>query len=366
MVSEEEIVKSNSSINKYDTWRDSFLAIQGLFYFAQGAGFVAILMIALYFQREFGVSDVDAIGYQGIFMIPWYIKIIFGVISDKYGHPKFGRRRPYILLAGILGLFAWIAFASLKTFSSLNIIFALLIAGSVAIADTVFDSLGVDITPPNRRSYMQGIGWGMRGLGGCLSGFVFGSIVANASWAIAYYIFGSVMVLGCFATLFVKEPKNREGKIPNLDIKYKEVFHEFKKKSTLTCTLFNIIGGAGLAIVSVFSTFLNVKLDISIEDVGLCFSLFALGQFVGAMIGGYLGGKFKLKNVFIGSSSLYIILIISLLLDPFKITQINLVYTIIAILGAINGGYEATQMRFSMEFSVGRLSGTMYSWYNSM
>ena len=43
-----------------------------------------------------------------------------------------------------------------------------------------------------------------------------------------------------------------------------------------------------------------------------------------------------------------------------------MVYLIIGIIGAINGGYEATQMRIGMEYSQGPIAGSLYNWYMSI
>ena len=346
-------------------WKEWYLVIQGFFYFVQGGAFAAIMMMVVFLQDQLGVESTDAIKYQSLIMLPWFIKIIFGFVSDKFPIRNFGKRRPYILLAGIFGLIGWFTFANFTVFSEWVIITGILTAGSVAIADTVFDSMGVDLAPPNRRSAMQGVGWGFRGLGGFISGMTFGIIVERASWSTGYMIFGGLMVLGCFATLLVKEPRDENGKIIISDIKISEIRKEFSLKTTWITTLFNIFGGAALAVVAVLSDFLyNSPLHISIENLGMTFSMFSLGQFIGAITAGYIGHKFRPNWILLITSLLYVGMISFFLTDPFT-TLIN-AYTIIAILGAINGGYEATQMRISMEFSVGKLSGTMFSFYNSM
>ncbi|MHA1717938.1 MAG: MFS transporter [Promethearchaeota archaeon] len=355
----------NGFNNEGKYWKEWYLVIQGIFYFAQGGAFAAIMMMVVFLQDHLGVESVKAIGYQSLIMSPWYIKIIFGFISDKFPIKNFGKRRPYILLAGIFGLVGWFTLANFKTFNGWVIITGILTAGSVAIADTVFDSMGVDLAPPNRRSAMQGVGWGLRGLGGFLSGMTFGIIVSKAGWSAGYMIFGGIMVLGCFATLLVKEPRDETNKIIINELKLSDVGKEFSKMTTWITTLFNIIGGAALAVVVVLSDFLyNSPLHISIENLGMTFSLFSLGQFIGAITAGYIGHKFQPKWILLISSLLYVGMIAFFLTNPFK--TISSAYIIIAVLGAINGSYEATQMRISMEYSVGKMSGTMFSFYNSM
>ena len=347
----------------YSHWKDWYLGIQSIFYFAQGAAFTGVILIPVFLQNQLGLTAEDAIGAQSMIMIPWYIKIIFGLTSDNYPIGRFGRRKPYILIAGIMGVVGWFVFGNLSKYSSAVIITGILMTGSVAVADTVFDSLGVDIVPPHRRGHLQGFGWGFRGLGGALSGYLLGVIISDLGWSRAYMILGGLMTLGCFATLLVYEPKTIAGR--EIDkISFADLKNEFKKPNTWLISLFNILGGIGIGIIMVISTYLNDEFGVEIEGLGLGVSYFAIGQFAGALVIGYLGQKFPLKIVLTSTVLAYVGLIAGLLGLDF--TSQDRLFAVIGILGAINGGFEATQMRISMEFSVGPLSGTMYGWYNSM
>ena len=102
----------------YDVWRDYYLAIQGFFYLAQGIAMGAILFFPN-FLRSLGATDSQSIIFQAIVWIPWYLKIFFGILSDNYPVKSFGRRKPYIFLAGILGVIGWATIPLFKTFSPL-------------------------------------------------------------------------------------------------------------------------------------------------------------------------------------------------------------------------------------------------------
>ena len=74
----------------YKSWKDYFLGLQGLFYFAQG-----IAMGGLFFITQFlaflGASPLQRIIFQAIVWLPWYLKFIFGMISDNIPIAKWGR-----------------------------------------------------------------------------------------------------------------------------------------------------------------------------------------------------------------------------------------------------------------------------------
>ena len=70
------------------------------------------------------------------------------------------------------------------------------------------------------------------------------------------------------------------------------------------------------------------------------------------------------KPVFTVNVMAYAALIISTLILPFH--NVTIVYIFLVIFGLFNGGFEAGQMRLSMENSVGPLAGTLYGWFMSM
>jgi len=166
--------------------------------------------------------------------------------------------------------------------------------------------------------------------------------------------------VGCLLSLLMKEPSN-----PPI-VKGVHFWKEFSKGTTWWITLFNILGGMGLSIILVMTTFLNNELGIAVEGIGIGVTFFAIGQFVGSIMFGILGQKLKLDRVLIVNAILYVGLITSFLLFNFFTMRTNFIYNLLALLGLINGGYEVCQMRVSMEYSVGKTAGTLYNWYNSM
>jgi MFS family permease len=346
-----------------ETWREWFLAIQGFFYFAQGAAFAAILLIPVILINEYGIADETALTYQSIIMIPWYIKLLYGLLSDNVSFKKLGRRKPYILIAGVLGLVGWFVLPSFKTFNAGFLVIGILLSLSIALSDAVIDSIAVDITPKKRRGWMQGVGWGGRGAGTAVTGLIFFFILDKVPWGVAFYIAGALIVLGCVLALFYQEPEILSQEELG-SVKWDNYKVAFKDKKMWITTLFMILSGAGIAIISTFTTFLNQTTTIDLNSIGLGTTFFALGQFVGALIIGGLGDLLPLTPVLFLNTAFYIVGIMLLIVIPYN--NLIIIYLIVGIIGAINGGYEATQMRIGMEYSQGPIAGSMYNWYMSM
>jgi hypothetical protein len=86
-------------------------------------------------------------------------------------------------------------------------------------------------------------------------------------------------------------------------------------------------------------------------------------MFIGAMLMGALGEYLPLMIVYVVNTVFYVAIIVGLIfVAPQDAAGF---YVFLGGIGAINGGYEATQMRIGMEHSQGPIGGTLYNWYMS-
>ena len=93
-------------------------------YFVQGILGLARLAVSFFLKDDLAFTPAQVAALTGIAAIPWIIKPVFGFLSD--GLPVFGyRRRPYLILSGILGTLSWIALATVVN-SSLTATLAIL------------------------------------------------------------------------------------------------------------------------------------------------------------------------------------------------------------------------------------------------
>jgi len=250
------------------------------------------------------------------------------------------------------------------SFNWLFIIVGILVSLCVAISDAILDSLAVDITPQKRRGTMQGVGWGGRGLGMAIAGYFLGIVIANdkLGWRVGIYIPGALIIIACFVLLFFPEPKQDTGE-KAVSFKKEGYAQALKNKYTWIVTTFMLLSGTGITVVSVLSSFLKGATNLEIEGIGLGVTIFALGMFVGTSIIGVLEDHLPLFPILVASTVVYGGLIGLMFLIPSL--GIYTVYAIVVAIGAINGGYEATQMRIGMEHSVGPVAGSLYNWYMS-
>jgi hypothetical protein len=89
----------------------SELAAILLVYFVQGILGLARLAVSFFLKDDLGLTPAEVAALSGIATLPWTVKPLFGLLSD--GLPIFGyRRRPYLVLSGLLGAGAWLALAT--------------------------------------------------------------------------------------------------------------------------------------------------------------------------------------------------------------------------------------------------------------
>ena len=83
-------------------------------YFVQGILGLARLAVSFFLKDDLGLTPAEVAALTGITAIPWIIKPLFGFMSD--GLPIFCyRRRPYLILSGLLGSASWLALAYFVT-----------------------------------------------------------------------------------------------------------------------------------------------------------------------------------------------------------------------------------------------------------
>ncbi|MFX0211742.1 MAG: MFS transporter [Candidatus Hodarchaeota archaeon] len=353
---------TENSTDQYNVWRDYYLIIQGLFYLAQGVSMGALLFFTE-FLNYLDVPKFERILFQAIIAFPWYLKIIFGVLSDNVKIRNYGRRKPYIFIAGIFGVIGWLTIPLFTEFNPILLFFGILASLATAMSDAVIDALAVDITPPIRRGAMQGVSWGSRGLGIGISAVVIGMLAEEELWFYVYAVPGIGVSLACFLVLLFQENPLAPDFKP---VPIKKYINELKPEKVQLCMAFQILSGAGIAITAIIETFLREETDYSETDIGRVIAMFAVGMFIGAAVFGLLGDQISVRITLPVTTALYTAAIISVFL--FDIEEFIAAALFFGLIGLMNGGYEATQMRIGMDIASTSesLEGTMYNLFNSI
>ncbi|MEH2203788.1 MAG: folate/biopterin family MFS transporter [Nostoc sp.] len=148
-------------------------------YFVQGILGLSRLAISFFLKDELLLSPVQVSALLGIVLLPWMIKPVFGFISD--GLPIFGyRRRPYLILSGILGTASWVSLATIVHTSWAATLAIACGSLSVAMSDVIVDSLVVERARGESQAKagsLQSLCWGASAIGGLITAYCSGLLL---------------------------------------------------------------------------------------------------------------------------------------------------------------------------------------------
>jgi len=147
-----------------------------LVYFVQGVLSLARLAISFFLKDDLGLSPAQVAALTGVAALPWIIKPVWGFISD--GLPILGyRRRPYLIVSGLMGTLAWALLATVVDSASAATGAIALSSLSVAISDVIADSIVVERARTESTSQvgsLQSLCWGTSAIGGLITAYLSG------------------------------------------------------------------------------------------------------------------------------------------------------------------------------------------------
>lgn len=166
-------------------------------YFVQGILGLARLAVSFFLKDELLLSPAQVSALLGIVALPWIIKPVFGFISD--GLPIFGyRRRPYLILSGILGTVSWISLATIVHSTWAATLAIALGSLSVAVSDVIVDSLVVErarVESQGAAGSLQSLCWGASALGGLITAYFSGMLLEHFTTRTVFLITASFPLL---------------------------------------------------------------------------------------------------------------------------------------------------------------------------
>lgn len=182
-------------------------------YFVQGILGLARLAVSFFLKDELGLSPAEVSALFGIVALPWVIKPVFGFISD--GLPVFGyRRRPYLILSGLLGTLSWICLGTVVNSSWSATIAIACSSLSVAVSDVIVDSLVVErarVESQEKAGSLQSLCWGASAVGGLLTAYLSGLLLEHFSNHTVFLITAAFpLIVSAVAWLIAESPIVRE------------------------------------------------------------------------------------------------------------------------------------------------------------
>ncbi|MEH1949437.1 MAG: folate/biopterin family MFS transporter [Nostoc sp.] len=187
-------------------------------YFVQGILGLSRLAVSFFLKDELMLSPVQVSALLGIVFLPWMIKPVFGFISD--GLPIFGyRRRPYLILSGILGTASWASLATIVHTSWAATLAIALSSLSVAMSDVIVDSLVVERARDESQAKagsLQSLCWGASAIGGLITAYSSGLLLQYFTTRTVFGITALFpLIVSGVAWLIAESPVNQDAQDSN-------------------------------------------------------------------------------------------------------------------------------------------------------
>lgn len=332
------------------------LALFGAVYFVEGAVLTYFSAFNVLYLRSFDLS-FSLIGIVGgITLIPFILKILIGLLSDRVNLFKMGHRKPYIVLGLILQSLAFLLIPAVAPNSQFSLYLTLMILAALGMStyDTTTDGLSIDTTPAEDRGLVQGLMVGGRALSAVLTAALMGIFSERGQWSLNFYMIALLGLLTLALALFVQEKKERA---PEMQFS-RAAFSAFKDKSLLLFLVLGVVYPLALyGAQGMVGAFLNEGLGISLQTVGLYTSVFGIGTILGGVIGGPMMKKIGERDSVL--AALLITSAVTLILA--LTTSAGLMWAVVFLFGFAFGYYETVYFALGMDFADPRLAAFMFS-----
>lgn len=330
-------------------------SLYGLLYFVQGTVLSYFTALNPLYLRGHGLSmsQVGLIGTIGL--LPFVIKIFFGMLSDRVNLFGLGHRKPYIIIGLLIQAIA-LLFAPLINPNTGYVLFALLafiVMSGAALFDTCTDGLALDSTPKEEAGTVQGIMVGGRALGLVIVSGLLGFIVQKIGWSAVFWAM-AILTLIPLPLAFALREQPRPA-----DARFEwKAFRAFSAWPVIALALLGAlysftINGAD----QIMTPFLNENYGVNELGAGLYVSVWGIGVVVGGITGGKLVDRLGVRQATLVAALLALAAIGGLAL----ITGAGIAWLLIPAFGLAYGYYETVYFATSMQRADRRIAASMFS-----
>lgn len=329
--------------------------LYALLYFVQGTVLSYFTALNPIYLRSHGLSmsQVGLIGTIGL--LPFVIKILFGMLSDRVNLFGLGHRKPYILI-GLLVQAIALVIAPLIDPNSGYALFALLaffLMTGQALFDTCTDGLALDTTPEKEAGTVQGIMVGGRALGVVIVSGLLGWIVQKIGWSAVFWAMALLTLIPIPLTLALREqPRSTSTRFE---------WKAFKAFSAWPVIALALLGALYSFTINgadqIMTPFLNETFGVNELAAGLYVSVWGVGVVVGGITGGRLIDRLGVRRATLVAALLALAAIGSLAL----ITGAGVAWVLVPAFGLAYGFYETVYFATSMQRADRRIAASMFS-----
>ncbi len=256
-------------------------------YFVQGILGLARLAVSFFLKDDIALSPAEVSALMGVAALPWTIKPVFGFLSD--GLPIFRyRRRPYLILSGVLGAIAWLSLATIVHTALAATLVILLSSLSVAISDVIVDSLVVERAREEGQGSagtLQSLAWGASAVGGLITAYLGGLLLERTSTQVIFGITATFPLVVCGVSwLIAEDPVTEKSNLKVVVNQIKLLKQAVSQKVIWMPALFLFLWQATPTADSAFFFFSTNELGFAPEFLGRVRLVTSLASLIGIWV----------------------------------------------------------------------------------
>lgn len=273
-------------------------------YFAQGMWSLPNQAITLALKERFGYSAAQVAALFTITSIPWFIKPVYGLLSDSV--PLFGRRRrSYFLLTSGLAATGGYALASLPSPTPMAVMLLFTAMGlGLAFTDVLTDALMVE---NGKRLHLTGgfqaVQWAAIYLASIAVGVGGGALAERRAVGPAFLLAAAFPTVSCLmGTFVIREPRVKRA-AGQFRATWKAIRGSIRSRDLWAVAGFIVFWTFSPSLGTSLFYYQTDTLHFSQQFIGTLLSLSAAGAIVGALAYGGLSRVVRLRillNVAIG------------------------------------------------------------------
>ena len=355
-----------SEERKMRNWRGSYLWFVALSNFCQRFSVIGTGTYVLVSMANWDVLANTQITLLTIVGLPGYLKMFPGLLSDRVPVGRCVRRKPYILLGGLLFLPAFFLLVMIDEFGAAWILAILLALFGWLLVDTPLDALTVEITPRDLTGKMQSAVQSSRSIGALLGTLLVPLLGPRVGWTPVLIVLGVSALLMSGAALLVRDiPISGEDLRRQLALK--SVLRETYSHKLVWLSLFFFLFFSARAISRLVNIYLLNELDWSSSpEMMQHYALVGVLSSVAGALGAILMGR--LPSRWITSFKFYVgyLVVIWVLRLPFVIIYNNpdnlaLIYLVTIPIGIVGGAGGVLTIALAMRVCPKSIEGFSFA-----
>ena len=294
-------------------------------------------------------------------LVPFVIKWLFGLISDRY--PLFGRghRTPYMLIGLVATAIAFGTAFFVDPSESFGVLAAMVLTATffMALFDTTADALSVDVVPPDDHSVVQAWMNGGRAAGLVVVSLGFGFLADAAGYRFIFLAIAALLLVPLWFVNRVREPATRRAE-HRFDRRAFRVLVE--PRYAAFCLVLILAWTAFQGIDGLVTFYMSNELDATASTIGLYGTIKGVG-----ILAGGVGLAFLVRGTNRRVAAFTTLVLVTLGgLTVATLDSVTAILVFAPLWGVVVGFQWTNYVTFTMGITDLRVAGSMFAIFQTM